>query len=117
MRSHDYRPGMTFTQSSAVVSGSSATRRLASALVDLREARELKIHAVCKSTGLSNSVVSNAEVAGTPKFGVLVVLAEFYGFDETSGLVALGEMDPTERREQIKKHFARLDKLTHRWAA
>lgn len=98
---------MPITQSSASVSASSATRGLAGALLDLREAAGLRIYAVCKPTGLSRSVVENAEAAGTPKFGVLVVLAEFYGFRRTSDLVALGEVDPAERRDLITQHLAR----------
>lgn len=97
---------MPFTPSSASVSASSATRGLAGTLSDLREAAGLRIYAVCKPTGLSRSVVENAEAAGTPKFGVLVVLAEFYGFDKTSDLVALGELEPAERRGRIAEHFA-----------
>jgi hypothetical protein len=90
---------------------------LAGTLLDLREAADLKIYAVCKSTGLSRSVVENAEAAGTPKFGVLVVLAEFYGFRRTSDLVALGEMEPAERRDRIARHFARRAARQQRRAA
>lgn len=99
---------MAITQSSASVSPSSATDGLAGALLDLRDAAGLKIYAVCKATGLSRSVVENAEAAGTPKFGVLVVLAEFYGFRKTSDLVALGELSPSERRDRIARHVARI---------
>lgn len=83
---------MTFTRSSASLSASGATRGLSSALQDLRDARDLTVYAVCKRTGLSRSVLEAAEadVVGT-KYGVLVVLAEFYGLPTTSDLVALGE--------------------------
>lgn len=80
---------------------------MAGALLDLREAAGLRIYAVCKATGLSRSVVENAETAGTPKFGVLVVLAEFYDFRRTSDLVALCEVNPAERRDLIAQHLAR----------
>lgn len=86
---------MTFTRSSAHGGASSATRGLASALHDLREARGLTVYAVCKRTGLSRSVLENAETAGTPKFGVLVILADFYGLPATSDLVVLGETRST----------------------
>lgn len=83
---------MTFTHTSASRTRSSATRGLSSALTDLRKAKDLSIYAVCKRTGLSRTVLENAEAdAGGTKFGVLVVLAEFYGLPETTDLIALGE--------------------------
>lgn len=87
---------MTFTHTSAKRTSTSATRSLASALRDLREAQGHTIYAVCKRTGLARTVVENAEVDATStKFGVLVVLAEFYGLPTTTDLIALGETRST----------------------
>lgn len=82
---------MTFTHTSASRTRTCATRGVSSALKELREARNLTIYAVCKQTGLSRTVLENAEVdtEGT-KFGVLVVLAEFYGLPDTTDLIVLG---------------------------
>ena len=88
---------MTFTPASATRTRSSATRGLSSALVDLRKAHDFTIYAVCKRTGLSRTVLENAEAdAASTKYGVLEVLAEFYGLPETSDLIALGENRVTE---------------------
>lgn len=88
---------MTFTPASATRTRSSATRGLSSALVDLRKAHDFTIYAVCKRTGLSRTVLENAEAdAASTKYGVLEVLAEFYGLPETSDLIALGENRATE---------------------
>ncbi|MDR7385253.1 transcriptional regulator with XRE-family HTH domain [Promicromonospora iranensis] len=82
---------MTFTHMSASRTRTSATRGLSSALRDLRQARGLTVYAVCKQTGISRSVLEAAEVdADGTKYGVLVVLAEFYGLPETTDLIALG---------------------------
>jgi transcriptional regulator with XRE-family HTH domain len=83
---------MTFTRTSASRSPASASRGLSSALVDLREAQNLTVYAVCKGTGLSRTVLENAELdaAGT-KFGVLVVLADFYGLPDVTDLLTLAK--------------------------
>lgn len=95
---------MTFTPTSASRTRSSATRGLSSALTELRTAKHLSVYAVCKRTALSRSVLEAAEAdADGTKYGVLFVLAEFYGVKDkktrqpsVAALIALGEDRATE---------------------